>query len=252
MARVQCEAGIKCLSCTEKQEGPTLVTRKCGHEFHISLRSKVRRQRYTKCQSGLPNLLLALSVSMTSAYSNLGVLQGFEPLTSATNSISLPLSHISCCPKAVPTMKKENIHFGKADLAAIVLLSVPLTWQNQYNLTHLMVPKSTRALLLDLEAIEWVMVENKNEKLKVKGKATSARPEVKSRSKRNASGGLSDQVPKKARSEEFCQHCKAHSAPYQTHNTLDCHCYDSNGKPLMAAAGKLSESKKSCKKFGGN
>ncbi len=96
MARVQCEVGIKCLSCTEKREGPTLVAQKCGHKFHISLRSKVRRHRDTKRQSGLPNLLLALLVSMTSAYSNLGVLQRFKPPTSATNSISLPLSHISC------------------------------------------------------------------------------------------------------------------------------------------------------------
>jgi hypothetical protein len=37
-----------------------------------------------------------------------------------------------------------------------------------------------------------------------------------------------------------------------THNTLDCRCYDSNGKPLKAAAGKLSESKKPYKKSGGN
>jgi hypothetical protein len=95
-ARVRCEAGIKCLSRTEKQEGPTLVARKCGHNFHMSLRSEVRRHRDTKRQSGLPNLLLALSVSTTSAYSNLGVSQGIEPRTSATNSISLPLSHISC------------------------------------------------------------------------------------------------------------------------------------------------------------
>jgi hypothetical protein len=33
---------------------------------------------------------------------------------------------------------------------------------------------------------------------------------------------------------------------------LDCHCYDSNGKPLKAAAGKPSESKKPYKKVGGN
>jgi hypothetical protein len=33
---------------------------------------------------------------------------------------------------------------------------------------------------------------------------------------------------------------------------LDCRCYDSNGKPLEAAAGKPSESKKPYKKFGGN
>jgi hypothetical protein len=90
MARVRCKVGIKCLSCTEKQEGPTLVAQKCGHKFHISLRSKVRRHRDTKHQSGLPNLLLALLVLTASAYSSLGVLQGFEPPTSATNSVSLP------------------------------------------------------------------------------------------------------------------------------------------------------------------
>ncbi len=36
------------------------------------------------------------------------------------------------------------------------------------------------------------------------------------------------------------------------HNTLDCHCYDSNGKPLEAAAGKPSEFKKPYKKSGGD
>ncbi len=61
--------------------------------------------------------------------------------------------------KAVPTMKKGNIPFGKADLAAIVLLSVPMWWQNQYNLNNSMVPESTRTLLPDLEAIKQVMVE---------------------------------------------------------------------------------------------
>jgi hypothetical protein len=33
---------------------------------------------------------------------------------------------------------------------------------------------------------------------------------------------------------------------------LDCRCYDSNGKPLEAAAGKPSESKKPYKKSGGD
>ncbi len=32
---VQCKVGIKCLSCIEKQEGPTQVVQKCRHEFHI-------------------------------------------------------------------------------------------------------------------------------------------------------------------------------------------------------------------------
>ncbi len=33
--------------------------------------------------------------------------------------------------KAVLMTKKGNIPFGKADLAAIVLLSVPMSWQNR-------------------------------------------------------------------------------------------------------------------------
>jgi hypothetical protein len=53
-------------------------------------------------------------------------------------------------------------------------------------------------------------------------------------------------------SEKFCQRCKAHGGPFTMHNTLDCRCYDSNGKPLETAAGKPSESKKPYKKSGGD
>jgi hypothetical protein len=154
-------------------------------------------------------------------------------------------------PKAVPTTMKGNIPFGQADLAAIVLASVPMLWQNQYNLNHSTVPKSTCTLLPDLEAIKRVMVEKHHEKLKAKGKAGTARSEAKSSPKCKASGGLTGRVPKKGRSEKFCQRCKAHSDPYQTHNNLDCGCYGSKGKPLEAAAGKPFESKKPYKKPGG-
>ncbi len=44
--------------------------------------------------------------------------------------------------KAVPTIKKGNIPFGKSDLAAIVLSSVLMSWQNQYNLNHSTLPQS--------------------------------------------------------------------------------------------------------------
>jgi hypothetical protein len=77
-------------------------------------------------------------------------------------------------PKAAPMMKKGNIPFGEADLAMIVLASVPMSWQSQYNLNHSMVPKSHRMLLSDLEAIEQVMVEKHSQKLKAKGKAGTA------------------------------------------------------------------------------
>jgi hypothetical protein len=139
---------------------------------------------------------------------------------------------------------------SKADLAVIVLVSVPMSWQNQYNLNHSTVPESTRTLLPDLKAIEQVMVEKHSQKLKAKGKSSTAQSEAKSNLKRKASGGLTGQVPKKGCSEKFCKRCKAHSGPYQTHNTLDCRCYDSNG--LEAAAGKPSESKKPYRKSGGD
>ncbi len=90
--------------------------------------------------------------------------------------------------KAVPTTKKGNIPFGKADLAAIVLSSVPMSWQNQYNLNHSTVPESTRTLLPDLEAIKQVMVEKTGANLKAKGKGITAPSKAKGNPKRKASG----------------------------------------------------------------
>jgi hypothetical protein len=85
--------------------------------------------------------------------------------------------------------KKGNIPFGEADLAAKVLLSVPMLWQNQYNLNYSMVPESTCMLLPDLEVIEQVMVEKQGAKLKAKGKSSTAPSEAKGNPKRKASGG---------------------------------------------------------------
>jgi hypothetical protein len=127
-----------------------------------------------------------------------------------------------------------------------------MSWQNRYNLNHSTVPKLTYTLLQDLEAIKQVMVEKHSQKLKVKDKGGTAPSEAKSNPKRKASEGPTDWVPKKGHSEKFCQCCKVHGGPFQTHNTLDCHRYDSNGKPLKVAAGKPSESKKPYKKSGGN
>jgi hypothetical protein len=91
--------------------------------------------------------------------------------------------------KTVPTTKKGNIPLGEADLAAIVLSSVMMSWQNQYNLNHSTVPESKRTLLPDLEAIKQVMVEKKGANLKAKGKGSTATSETKKNPKRKASGG---------------------------------------------------------------
>jgi hypothetical protein len=54
---------------------------------------------------------------------------------------------------AVEGTKKSNVPFAKADLAGWS----PVTWVNQYNMTHPTLPKSPRVLLPDLEAIKQVM-----------------------------------------------------------------------------------------------
>ncbi len=92
--------------------------------------------------------------------------------------------------KAVPTTKKGNIPFGEADLVAIVLSSVPMSWQNQYYLNHSTVPESMRTLLPDLEAIKQVMVEKKGANLKAKGKGSTAPSKAIGNPKHKASRGL--------------------------------------------------------------
>jgi hypothetical protein len=155
-------------------------------------------------------------------------------------------------PKAVTTTKKGNIPFEEADLASIMLAALPLTWQNQYNLTHSTVPESPRALLADLENIERVMLERYGEKQRSKDKVTTARPE-KGKPKRGASAeGLTIRVPKKARTEKFCQRCKTHGGSHLTHNTNDCRRYDKDGKPLGQYGSKPSEKHKPYKKHGGD
>jgi len=109
--------------------------------------------------------------------------------------------------KAVASTVKGNVIFGDGELASIILASTPQTWQNQYNLTHSTVPESPRALLPDLENIERVMNERYAEKQKAKGKAREAKPDGGGNPspKKRSSGGSSERVPKKVRSEKFCQ-----------------------------------------------
>jgi hypothetical protein len=155
-------------------------------------------------------------------------------------------------PKAVATTKKGNVPFEEADLASIMLAALPLTWQNQYNLTHSTVPKSPRALLADLENIERIMLERYSEKQRSKDKAgTTARPEKGKPKKGVPKWGSSDRVPKKARTEKFCQRCKTHGGAHQTHNMTDCCHWDKDGKPLGQFGARPSKKHKPYKKIGG-
>ncbi len=76
-------------------------------------------------------------------------------------------------PMAVEGTKKGNVPFNEADLAGIVLNSVPVSWMNQYNMTHTTLPDGTRTPLQDLELIERVMDEKHKAGQKGKGKGSS-------------------------------------------------------------------------------
>jgi len=153
--------------------------------------------------------------------------------------------------KAVEDTKKGNMPFDKADLASIILKSLPPTWLNQYDLNHTTLPKSPRQLLPDLEAIERVMNEKHNEKMKAKAKDAAALANAKKDPKKRASMGLDEpRVPKKSCTAKFCQHCKTNGGPYTMHNTKECRKYDKDSKAVAATAGKPYE-KKPYKQNGG-
>jgi len=87
------------------------------------------------------------------------------------------------------------------------------------------------------------MNERYAEKQKAKGKSKEAKPGGGGNlsPKKRSSGGSSERIPKKVRSEKFCQQCETHGGPHQMHNTSDCRKYDKDGKPLGAATGKSSD-----------
>jgi hypothetical protein len=146
-----------------------------------------------------------------------------------------------------------NALFDEADLAGVVLNVVPSSWVNQYNMTHYMLPKSPRAILNDLEAIERVMDEKHQANLKEKSKESSAASgATKGSSKQHsASGSPSElQVPKKAKPSKFCQHCKAKGGPHLTHSTKQCRRYNGMGNPISLFQTKPTDAKKPTKKRG--
>jgi hypothetical protein len=151
---------------------------------------------------------------------------------------------------AIEDTKKGNVPFDEADLAGIVLKAVPTSWVNQYNLTHLTLPKSPRLLLPDLENIERVMNKKCAELAKARGKDGTALAGAKSSLMKRAYTGSSKRVPKKACSVKFCQHCKNNGGPHTSHNTNECRKYNKDGK-AVAASRKKPYKKKPYKKDGG-
>ncbi len=154
-------------------------------------------------------------------------------------------------PMAIEGTKKGNVPFDEIDLAGIVLNSVMVSWMNQCNMTHTTLPDGTRTLLQDLESIKRIMDERHKAGLKAKAKEASASAITKGSSKKRfVSWNPGEQVPKKAKPNKFCQHCKVKGGPHLTHNTKECRRYDRNGNPVATAARKSGDAKLFSKKGG--
>ena len=72
------------------------------------------------------------------------------------------LPTIKNSPLAVASTEMGNVPFTKATHA--ILSHLPVAWGNQYDLTHSTIPKSPRAMVMDLENIEKLFVKKYNEK----------------------------------------------------------------------------------------
>ena len=64
------------------------------------------------------------------------------------------LPTIKNSPQAVVSTELGNMPFNETTLASIVLTHLPAAWRAQYDLTHVLVPESPRAILNDLEKIK--------------------------------------------------------------------------------------------------
>ncbi len=167
---------------------------------------------------------------------HMGLLNNYLAYLPTVKDISMAIEHT----------KKYNAPFDEADLAGIAQKAVPTSWVNQYNLTHLTLPKSLRLLLPDLENIKRMMNKKRAESAKAMGKAGTASAGANSSPKKRVPAGSSERVPKYACSAKFRQHCKNNGGPHTSHTTKECCKYDKDG--ALAASGKKPYEKKPYKK----
>jgi hypothetical protein len=164
------------------------------------------------------------------------------------------LPTIKNSPQAVASTELGNVPFNETTLASIVLTHLPAAWRAQYDLTHVLVPESPRAILNDLEKIEKLFAEKANEaaranKAKVAA-AAKAVEQVPRKGKRSNGGGPEKGTPKKGRTDKYCKWCKAVDGPYTTHNTTECRRFNKDGSQKDRLNKPFDSAKKPWKKPG--
>ncbi len=105
---------------------------------------------------------------------------------------------------------------------------------------------------MDLENIKKLFVKKYNKKARAnKAKAATASKTAERVPKKHVHGGGSDkEAPQKGRSAKYCKWCKAADGPYTTHDTIECHRFEKDGKPKDKPAKPFDSAKKPWKKTG--
>jgi hypothetical protein len=130
----------------------------------------------------------------------------------------------------VPT----NVSFNGAEMCGIIIRSLPQDWQTQYQVSDGQKNQTkTHELLITLEAIEKVMDQKQKDKDSSKKDSPAKSGQNKKSSENCCSNGPSEsfRIPKKQRTEKFCNRCKEHGGRHNTHNNSDCKRYKANGTP---------------------
>ncbi len=162
------------------------------------------------------------------------------------------LPNIKNSPFVVAAKEMGNVPFTEATHASIISSHLPIAWRNQYDLTHSMVPGSSRAMLMDLKNIVKLFVEKYNKKARAnKAKAATASKTAERVPKKHVHGrGSGKGAPKKGHSAKYCKWCKAANGPYTTHDTIECRRFEKDGKPKDKPAKPFDSAKKPWKKTG--
>jgi hypothetical protein len=165
------------------------------------------------------------------------------------------LPTIKNSPQAVASTKLGNVPFNETTLVSIILSHLPVAWRTQYALTHVLVPESPRAILVDLENIKKLFAEKANKaaranKAKVAATAKLAGEHVPRKGKHMHGEGPEKGTPKKGRTDKFCKWCKAVDGPFTTHNTTECHRFNKDGSHKDRPTKPFDSVKKPWKKPG--
>ena len=118
------------------------------------------------------------------------------------------------------------------NLATHLLQMCPAKWQTQYDLMEKMTPVSKRALLPILKKTE------NNAELDAKPPSGN---KTKGAGEERKMESMDSRIPKKQKAvtflDKYCTLCKKHGVPHKTHNTHDCHRFNSDGTPTKGNGG---------------